>query len=137
MKKIHSKLSDDVLLAVLNRREDCNKKRKNLSEDKEVMQVSAKNLSPDDKFKPHKHSKIKRVTDVTQEAWVIISGRIKAKIWDLDDTLAYETEMSSGDCLVAFYGGHCFEVLESDTVLYEFKNGPYYGVDKDKTDIRG
>ena len=44
--------------------------------------------------------------------------------------------MSSGDCIVSMSAGHSFEVLEDDTLLYEFKNGPYYGTEKDKEFIR-
>ena len=50
----------------------------------------------------------------------------------MDNSLIVETVLSAGDCVVVFKAGHAFEVLEDDTILYEFKTGPYYGVEKDK-----
>ena len=67
---------------------------------------------------------------------MFLSGRVAARFWDTDDTLIYETELAAGDAAVVFRGGHSFEVLEEDTILYEFKTGPYYGVEKDKTYIQ-
>ena len=46
-----------------------------------------------------------------------------------------DTELGAGDCVVVFKAGHGFEVLEDNTILYEFKNGPYFGVEIDKTYI--
>tara|TARA_R110002074_G_scaffold364046_1_gene537433 strand:- start:1019 stop:1432 length:414 start_codon:yes stop_codon:yes gene_type:complete len=135
VEKIHSKLDSNLLLAIVNRKNDCDRKRIDLCPQEELLQVSVKNLNPTVEFVPHKHKDLERRTYTTQEAWVIISGKIKAEIWDTNDLLVYETELRSGDCLVALRGGHCFKVLEENTILYEFKNGPYYGVDKDKSDI--
>ena len=36
---------------------------------------------------------------------------------------------------MVFSAGHGFEVIEDNTILYEVKNGPYYGQIKDKTFI--
>ena len=44
--------------------------------------------------------------------------------------------MGAGDCVVVFKAGHEFTVLEDNTIIYEFKNGPYYGVEADKTFIK-
>jgi dTDP-4-dehydrorhamnose 3,5-epimerase-like enzyme len=86
-------------------------------------------------FKPHKHKELIRETNRTQEAWVILSGKIRAKFYDLDDSLILETVLMEGDCAIVFRAGHGFEVLEDNTILYEFKTGPYYGVEADKTFI--
>ena len=134
---VYSKVEPQVLLAIINRKQDCLEKRKDLCPPEECLQVSVKNLNPDNKFKPHRHNVLERTTHSTQEAWVVISGQINAKVWDINDEIAYQSVINPGDCLVALRGGHCFEVLENNTVLYEFKNGPYHGIDKDKTDIRG
>ena len=44
-------------------------------------------------------------------------------------------ELKKGDMAIVYKAGHSFNVLEDNTVLYEFKNGPYYGKLKDKTMI--
>ena len=91
----------------------------------------------DFKVKAHKHNVQIRKTSLTQEAWVVLKGKIKAKFYDLDDKLIFETILKDGDCISIFRGGHSLEVLEDKTIFYEFKNGPYNGVAKDKVFIDG
>jgi mannose-6-phosphate isomerase-like protein (cupin superfamily) len=135
MEKIYSKINPQILLLTINRRANIEKERNNLCPDKEYLQVSTKKLSKGVSFVPHKHNELHRVSDITQEAWIFLAGKVKAKFWDIDDTFIYETELGPGDCAVVFRGGHSFDVLEDDTILYEVKTGPYYGVERDKTII--
>ena len=37
-----------------------------------------------------------------------------------------------GDCSMTFEGGHTYTILEDDTVVYEYKTGPYEGQANDK-----
>jgi hypothetical protein len=76
-----------------------------------------------------------KVATTTQEAWVILDGKVEGTFYDLDDSLLCSLEISDGDCVVIYRGGHSLKILDDDTILYEFKNGPYYGVKKDKTYI--
>lgn len=135
MQKIYSKVNKDILLLTLIRKDNITNDRIDLSPEEETLQVAVKSLKKGTSFKPHKHNKIHRVTDVTQESWVFLSGRVKAQFYDIDDKIILETEMSAGDCVVVFKAGHSFKVLEDNTIIYEFKNGPYYGVEADKTFI--
>ena len=41
-----------------------------------------------------------------------------------------------GDCSMTFEGGHTYSILEDDTVVYEYKTGPYFGQILDKEFIR-
>ena len=70
-----------------------------------------------------------------QEAWIIIEGKAKAEIFDLNDSHLSDEILCSGDCIVLFRGGHSLQVLEKNTVMYEIKNGPYFGKTNDKIDI--
>ena len=124
-----------MLLLVINRISNIEEERSNLSPNEEYLQVSTKKLSRGASFAPHKHNPLHRISDITQEAWVFLSGKVKAKFWDIDDSFIYETVLGRGDCAVVFRAGHSFEVLEDDTLLYEIKTGPYYGIKKDKTFI--
>jgi len=67
----------------------------------------------------------------TQEAWVVISGSINAVVYDTDEKLLARVFLGAGDCIVFFRGGHAMEVVK-DTLMYEFKNGPYFGQEADK-----
>jgi len=133
---IHSAVDPTLLLLVINRREDISINRTDLSPGDQYLQCATKQLSKGTTFAPHRHNELIRTTDITQEAWVFLTGRVLARFWDVDDTLIYETELGEGDAAIVFRGGHSFVVLEEDTVLYEFKTGPYFGVEKDKTYIQ-
>jgi len=136
MKKVHSKINPDLLLAIISKKADIEKERNNLCPDEEYLQVSSKKLFKGTSFPPHKHNECHRISTITQEAWIFLSGKVNVKIWDIDDSIIYETELGAGDCAVAFRGGHSFDVLEDNTVLYEVKTGPYFGSAEDKTFIK-
>jgi hypothetical protein len=135
MDRVYSKVKEDCLLLSLVRSSDVTENRIDLSPEEEYLQVAVKQLTKGASFKPHKHNKLIREIDRTNEAWVFLSGKVRAKFYDLDDSLILDTEMTGGDCVVVFRAGHSFEVLEDNTIIYEFKNGPYYGVEADKTYI--
>ena len=40
--------------------------------------------------------------------------------------------LNAGDIIVYLAGGHDFEILENNTQIFEVKNGPYLGTEKDK-----
>ena len=83
-------------------------------------------------FRPHKHIGMDRKTTITQESWVIINGSVKAILYDLDDTIIDEVILAAGDCSMTFAGGHNYVIQESDTIVYEYKTGPYKGKKSDK-----
>ena len=132
---VHSAADPGTLLLVINRGDEIGVNRADLSPDDQYLQCATKKLSKGTTFAPHRHNEIIRTTDITQEAWEFLKGRVAARFWDIDDQLIYETELGEGDAAIVFRGGHSFEVLEEGTILYEFKTGPYFGVEKDKTYI--
>ena len=134
-KKIYSKIEPDKILLSMIRLNEIDEIRKDISPDDEFIQVSGRILNSNFKVKPHKHLNQKRVTTLTQEAWVVLKGKIKAKFFDLDDKLIFETVLQDGDCVSIFRGGHSLEVIDNNTIFYEFKNGPYYGATNDKVEI--
>ena len=135
MKKIYSNLDPNILLHVINRYLDIGYVRKDLSPAEEFLQVSAFRMEELKTFKPHKHIRNVRETTVTQESWVVIRGKVKVFYYDLDDTLLYTDILEEGDCTITFNGGHTYESLREGTCVYEFKNGPYLGQEKDKVFI--
>jgi cupin fold WbuC family metalloprotein len=135
MMEIFSKAEPLTLVASYISSEQISDYRNDLSPAGEYLQVSARNLKVDTKIKPHKHNLQDRTTDRTQEAWIVFSGKLKATLYDLDDSFLTEVILKPGDCIVLFKGGHGLEVLEDNTIFYEFKNGPYYGIDADKQSI--
>lgn len=135
IKQIYSKIDTDKLILSLLRYSDISEYRTDMCPDEEYLQVSGRKIKNCIKVKAHKHIPIQRKTDITQEAWLVFEGCIKAKFYDLDDSFLYETKLKKGDAVVLFRGGHSLEVLEENTIFYEFKTGPYYGADIDKESI--
>jgi cupin fold WbuC family metalloprotein len=132
--KIFSKI-DGQLLHMVNRLSDITLKRNDISPDTEYLQVSAFRMNEGKTFRAHMHLPLERKTDITQESWIVIKGRVKAKLYDMDGTLLAEPILEAGDCSITFRGGHNYVCMEEDSVVYEYKTGPYMGQAKDKTFI--
>ena len=84
-------------------------------------------------FKPHKHIwKPGEKECIAQESWVVIRGSVECIFYDLDDTIIEKPILKPGDCSVTLGGGHTYRILEHGTLVYEYKTGPYKGIENDK-----
>ena len=132
MNKIYSKKNPELLLHIINRKKNITSKRCDISPANEFLQLSCFSLPKNKTFKAHYHIPLERKTTITQESWVIIQGKIKATLYDIDNEIIAEPILEAGDCTITFHGGHNYLALEDDTLVYEFKTGPYFGQKKDK-----
>jgi cupin fold WbuC family metalloprotein len=133
MEKIFSKIEDGKLLHIINRVVDIKDERNNLIEDSEFLQCSTMNLKKNKTFKPHKHfMRFRNDNYIPQESWLVIRGSVKCILYDLDDSIIAEPILKAGDASFTLYGGHTYLVLEDDTIVYEYKTGPYEGQENDK-----
>tara|TARA_A100000172_G_scaffold79668_2_gene67262 strand:- start:3443 stop:3856 length:414 start_codon:yes stop_codon:yes gene_type:complete len=132
MKKIFSKVEKGLLLHAIHRYEDITEKRADISPEEEFLQVSTFRLKKDKTFRAHYHIENIKETNRTQESWVVIKGSVKVMLYDIDKRLISEEILKQGDCTVTFRGGHNYLCLEDDTVVYEYKTGPYQGQKLDK-----
>jgi len=135
IEKIYSKIETNKLISSIISLEDIGCYRTDISPDNEFLQVSARNLKNITSVKAHKHKPIIRKTTITQEAWIVYKGKIKATIYDIDKTILKEIIIVDGGCIVLYNGGHSLTSLEENTIFYEIKTGPYYGYENDKEDI--
>lgn len=133
MEKIYSKVEPDKLLHFINRASEI-EGRTNLVSDEHFIQCASLRMKGGDTFKPHKHIEKRRVHEkqIAQESWVVIKGRVKCIFYDLDDSIIATPILGPGDASFTLYGGHTYLILEDDTVVYEYKTGPYEGQEKDK-----
>jgi len=136
MRKIYSNIQEDKLLHIVLRKEDVKDERLNVIADEEFLQLAAMKLPKGKTFKPHKHVYCEKISTVAQESWVVIEGKVKAVLYDLDDSVIAEPILNSGDVSITLYGGHTYEILEDNTLVYEYKTGPYLGIKKDKEFIK-
>jgi len=133
MEKIYSKINSK-LLHFINRKEDIVSERNNLISDTEFLQCSTMNLQKGKTFKPHKHfhREVHNEKYIPQESWLVIEGSVKCIFYDIDDTIIEEKILYSGDASFTLEGGHNYEILEPNTIVYEYKTGPYLGIELDK-----
>ena len=136
MEKIYSKV-DGRLLHVINRLKDITGRDDIIPEDN-FIQCATLKMPKDKTFPPHKHITKDRhyPEQIAQESWVVIKGKVRCILYDLDDTvICNDIILEAGDASFTLYGGHTYEILEDDTIVYEYKTGPYEGQKLDKTFI--
>lgn len=133
MEKIYSKVEEGKLLHIINRLTEIEKRTEVVPEDN-FIQCATLKMEKDKTFPPHKHITKQRSYEaqIAQESWVVIKGSVKCKLYDIDDTLIAEPILYPGDASFTLYGGHTYEILEDDTIVYEYKTGPYEGQKLDK-----
>jgi cupin fold WbuC family metalloprotein len=133
MKHIYSKKEPGKLLHIINRLTDI-EERKNIIPDNQFLQLATLKLEKDTTFRPHQHIWKDCPTEkiIAQESWVIIKGSVRVYLYDIDGKLLTEEVINSGDCSITIEGGHTYKILEDDTIVYEYKTGPYMGIENDK-----
>jgi cupin fold WbuC family metalloprotein len=135
MRKIYSKVNPEVLLHIINRSSEIDSVRVDLSPPEEYLQASCFMIEEGKTFKAHKHIPNPRSIPYTQESWIIITGSVKALLYDIDGSLVEEVILKAGDCSITFRGGHNYVCMENNTKVYEYKNGPYIGKEQDKVPL--
>lgn len=134
MEKFYSKIDEDKLIHVIYRSVDTNG-RVDISPESEFLQLACLKMQKNTTFRPHKHIYFEKKTNIAQESWVVIKGSVKCIFYDLDDKILAESILYPGDCSITFYGGHNYLILEDNTLVYEYKTGPYLGQQYDKVFI--
>lgn len=141
MEIIYSKIEEGKILHIIKRLSEIENQgvdRVDIISANNFIQCSALNMNSGKTFKPHKHIEKHRVYDkqIAQESWIVVRGSVKCIFYDLDDTIIAEPILYAGDASFTLYGGHNYLILEDNTIVYEYKTGPYEGQQLDKTFIQ-
>ena len=133
--KIYSKVDPSKLLHFVHTTRDFGE-RVDLVEPSQILQLSSQRIPAESSFRAHKHlSKQVQIPAIkAQESWVVVSGKVRVSFFDLNDSLISTFDLGPGDASVTLEGGHSYKALE-ESLVYEFKTGPYLGVDLDKSFI--
>lgn len=133
MKLYYSNIEKGKLLHIVNRL-DTIENRIDIVPSENYIQCAALKMEKDKTFRPHRHIKKERFhkEQIAQESWVVIKGSVRCILYDLDDTVLATPILKSGDASFTLEGGHTYEILEDDTIVYEYKTGPYEGQEFDK-----
>jgi cupin fold WbuC family metalloprotein len=136
MIKIYSNQVPGKLLHLVSKSTDFNG-RIDVAPDDQFLQMAKIKMSKDKVFKPHQHIWKPSPTEqvIAQESWVVIKGSVKVLYYDIDGCFLTTEIIEQGDVSMTFEGGHSYEILEDDTIVYEYKTGPYCGIENDKVFI--
>ena len=133
MIKYYSKINPDKLLHIVVRKEDLIPGRVEVVPENNFIQCALLNMEKDKTFKPHKHIWKERTRNViAQESWIVVQGKVKCTFYDLDNEILVEPILGPGDASFTLEGGHTYTIFEDDTLVYEYKTGPYEGQKLDK-----
>jgi cupin fold WbuC family metalloprotein len=134
IEKIYSKVQPDKLLHLVHRLNE-NNGRVELVPTDNFIQCAYLHMKNGTTFKPHKHIQKERhyAHQIAQESWLVIRGSVRCILYDIDDSIVATPILKPGDASFTLYGGHNYEILEDDTIVYEYKTGPYEGQKFDKT----
>jgi hypothetical protein len=106
------------------------------SREKDYLQAGTWNHSKGHRIKAHSHRIFKRTSLKTQEIVFLLTGKMRSNIYDKKGKFLTRVILKPKDIIIYLDGGHDFEILENKTRVFEVKNGPYLGVEKDKKFIQ-
>ena len=137
MKFIYSNVEKGRLLHIVRRLADIKGQdefRVDIVPADNFIQCSSLIMQEGKTFKPHKHITKQKTYEkqIAQESWIVIKGMVKCIFYDLDNTVIDEPVLYAGDASFTLAGGHNYLILEDDTIVYEYKTGPYEGQALDK-----
>lgn len=138
IENIYSKIESNLVLHMIHKPET-SLGRIDLVNSDNFIQCSSLVMQKGKTFNPHRHIVKERHFNhfVAQESWVVIRGKVRCIFYDLDNSVLCERVICSGEASFTLHGGHNYEILEDDTFVYEYKTGPYEGVELDKVFIEG
>ena len=141
MEIIYSKIEKGKILHIIKRLSEIEQQdvdRTDIVDAENFIQCSALNIKKGKTFKPHKHIYKQRTHEnqIAQESWIVIRGSVKCIFYDVDDAIIAEPILHVGDASFTLAGGHNYLILEDDTIVYEYKTGPYEGQKLDKVFLK-
>lgn len=101
----------------------------------EPLQASRMKYTAGTAFRVHHHMLNPRIIKRTQEAFVVISGKVAVDVYDNKANLIGTLEAKSGDAIFVYRGGHGVRVLE-DVVCYELKAGQFDGIMSEEKEFK-
>ena len=105
------------------------------SEENDFIQVGSWRYEKGKVLAAHQHNFVDRKVNRTQEFIFVISGSLKATVYDEYQALIEELVLKEMEGMIMLRGCHGYEILSDDTVVLETKNGPYLGAEIDRKRI--
>ena len=96
----------------------------------ESMQVAVMSHRKSSTINRHYHPPQERNIDLTAEVIIVLNGKLRLRIFELDGTPVWDGILISNSVALLLRGGHAFEAL-ADCKFIEVKQGPFDSL-KDK-----
>ncbi len=122
----------DIILAIIIKNQEFKQGLDFITKETDALQVGTWHYQQGMILKAHTHLSAERTNTNVQELVFVKSGKIRADLYNQNDKLVAQKELSAGDIIILMSGGHGYEILEDGTKVLETKNGPYIGLEKDK-----
>lgn len=131
---IYSKIQPTRLLHIVHRLLETDKdKRIDIIPPNNFLQIATIPLKNNQTFKAHRHIWGHFMgLKIANESWMVVRGKVKAILYDIDNTILEEIELFPGDFSCTLEGGHNYIATSDDTLVFEIKTGPYLGQELDK-----
>jgi hypothetical protein len=133
MKVLNSRLTGEPLHLIVIPQEDVPNVpgRWQATVEEDLLQLAVITDKAGKEWPAHYHLPTRKHASGTQECWVVISGKVEVTYYDLDHTVLHTEIIPPHGVTLTLNGGHKYKLLE-DSVVYEFKSGPYFGPELDK-----
>jgi len=85
------------------------------SSEKDYIQIMSWNYDAGKELQAHTHLFAPRNISCTQEAIVVLQGKLKADVYDKDNNKLTDVVVEEGECMFFLFGGHGYKILEDNT----------------------
>ena len=92
-------------------------------------------INEDKVLVPHIHKRVKREINTTSEFLYVVKGEMIIDILNEKGAFIEKVILLDNMALLQFIGGHKIEI-KAETKYFELKQGPYYGREFDKFDVK-
>ena len=105
-----------------------------LSNEDEFIQVGIWKYDKGKMLPAHYHKEFERSSYRTCESIHVIKGKVRCNLYTKSGKFIETFDLKENEVAVQIYGTHEYEIIE-DAVVIENKNGPYFGIEKDRKRI--
>jgi len=130
---MEQKIFDSTLYCIIHRSEEWREGLDFLTDDAAFVQAGTWWYQKDKQLEAHWHNKVDRIANLTQETVIVMAGSLEVNLYNPNQEKLDTFVLLQGDLGIFLDGGHGYKILEDDTKIIEVKNGPFLGVEIDKT----
>lgn len=98
----------------------------------ESLQASQMDYHSGKSFKVHQHKLNPRKIGYTQEALIVIYGKIEVSVYNEHHALLEKVILKAGDIILLYRGYHGLVIVNDNSIFYEIKAGKFTSVEEDK-----